>query len=135
MKNWFMKQPQKTQNHLRIGAWVACGASFLWIRILPSGSRNFMGYLFLVTIVLGYFFHTWYKEAEAQRQKDHSKAQSVDEQTSSVFSSDAAKGEGQGTTPHGDKPHDTATTQLDDKDVLEDGDTGVSKGADDTANV
>ena len=123
MKNWFMKQPQKTQNYLRIGAWVACGASLLWIRILPSGSRNFMGYLFLVTIVIGYFFHTWYKEAEAQRQKDHSKSQSVDEQTSSVFSSDTGK------------PHDTSTTQLDDKDVLEDGDTGVSKGADDTANV
>ncbi len=127
MKNWFMKQPDKNQQKLKIGMWIACGVCFLWLRVLPNGSRDLMGYLFLLTFVLGCVFTNWHKESSAIRQKDRAKAQDVHEHDSPLFSQDGAK-------PHTEGYCASEAQEEDIKSTASTEDAGFSKGTDDSAN-
>ena len=107
--------------------WLTCGASFLWIRLLPSGVLlDLMGYVFLGTLILACLFSAWHKSCHTAKESDQVKAQEIDAQESTVFSQDDVK-------PYVETP-DVPTREADVKDAAFHEEDGFSKGTGDSTN-
>ena len=128
MKKWFMKQPDARQQRLKSAMWLTSGASFLWIRLLPSGFLiDLLGYVCLASLVLAILFGSWQKASRRGRDEDRAKAQPVTTHDSPLFSSEGGK-------PRVETS-DVPTHEVGVKDAAFQEEDGFSKGADDSANA